>query len=223
MFKPAHFVCVALAALPLAASCKSESHGHEHADTTVTQLDQLRDAVAATKTHNSSAAEALQAVVDKAAEDPKPAFATFEKEVKALESMVASADGKLQAARSQTAAYFADWEKQSTTITDPGIRKASDERRTRLSESFEKAGTAVQKARDELQPLLTGFKDARTYLGSDLTPDGVKAIKDTAKKLGKDTKSANEKLDDALKAIEKATEEFKVAKPPPPSSAEKSK
>ena len=63
--------------------------------------------------------------------------------------------------------------------------------------------------------MLATIKDMKTYLGNDLTPDGIKSVKDKSKQVSKAADSIGEKLDEVMSALEKGEQAFKVAKPAP--------
>ena len=211
---------VLLSSLPFVAACQTE-RGHEKADSTAATMGDLRTAVADLKQKVSATAETLAVIVEKGSEDPKPGFERFTKNMKSLEDSVDKAEGMLKSMQSQGQAYFAAWEKNSAAITNADLKKVSNERRASLAASLDTISKAMDSSRAEYKPLMSSIKDAHTYLSSDLTPAGIKSIKDVAKSIGKSASTVNKHLDDVVEAINESAPQFETAKPPPPAAEPK--
>ncbi len=202
-----------LASLALAA-CQSSS-GHAKAESMAKDMDVLRAAVVSAKEKLVAASTSLSAVVAKKAEDPGPSFNQYKKDVKGAESAVAKMVSQLETVQKKGQEYFAAWEKEAATITDPDLKEVAVERRTKLSEAVEKVKASLGAAKAEVDPYMIGLKDMQTFLGNDLTPAGISSVEDKAKRISKSSESVGEKLDDVLETLEKNAPEFKTAKPPP--------
>jgi uncharacterized protein YPO0396 len=207
-------VLTVLMLLPL-VGCSSTS-GNQKGEATVGRMENLHDGVSTLQTQLTATSSSLQDVCDKAKEDPRPAFAAFDKNLSATEASYKRIESAIADARASADAYFADWEKQNATMTDASMKEAAQERRAKLTKALDPVVESMNEVRDELTPLLARFKDARTYLSNDLTPAGIKSITDTCKKLGSDAEDANDALKKVLSASQEAAEAFRVAKPPPP-------
>jgi Protein of unknown function (DUF2959) len=211
-----------LLALTLTAAC--ETSGHQQADSTAMSMDGLRAASGALKDKVNAVATSLATVVEKADVDPETPFKQYGKDVSALNDAMNRADTNLKSMKDQGQAYFAAWEKQAATISDPDLKKKAEERRDKLSKAVAAVSDAMAAARAEIGPYVKASVDVQTYLKNDLTPGGVKSVADKSKKMTGDAKSIGKKLDDVVEALEKGAPEFKTAKPPPappPSSGDK--
>jgi len=209
-----------LTSLALSSACNSA--GHQQADSTGMSMDNLRVAVGALKDKVSAAATSLASVVEKADIDPKASFEQYNKDVTALTDALEKGESNLKSMRDQGQAYFAEWQKQAATISDPDLKKKAEERREKLSKAIAAVSDAMAEARTELVPYVKTNEDVRTYLKNDLTPEGIKSVADKSKQIGKDSKSIGKKIDDVVEALEKGAPEFKTAKPPPPPPETKS-
>ena len=184
-------------------------------------MDELNAAVAAAKAKINAAAESLAAVVEKGEQDPAPSFEQYKKDVSAVEEAASASDSHLKSLQSQGQAYMAEWEKQAATITDEDLKKLANERRAKLSAAVKEVQDAMLAAQGEITPYRAKLKDMETYLKNDLTPAGIKSIKDKSKQMTKDAKSISEKLDEVAEALTKGAPQFKTAKPPPPPEEKK--
>jgi chromosome segregation ATPase len=209
-----------LTSLALSFACASA--GHQQAESTGMSMDKLRAAVVELKEQVSAVATSLATVVEKGDVDPKAPFEQFSKNVTALTDTLDRGESNLKSIKDQGQAYFAEWQKQAATISDPDLKKKAEERREKLSKAIAAVSDAMAEARTELTPYVKTSEDVRTYLKNDLTPEGIKSVGDKSKQLSKDSKSIGEKIDEVVEALDKGAPEFKTAKPPPPPSETKS-
>jgi len=212
---------VSLALLPailLGSACQSSS-GNQKAESTAMSMDGLREAVHKLKGRVTAAATSLATVVEKGAVDPKGPFDQYKKDVASVLEGLSTAESNLKSIKSQGQAYFAEWEKQAATITDPDLKEAAAERRTRLAKAIEDVSGQMDEARAEIAPFVTQIQDVQTYLSNDLTPAGIESVEGKSKDITKGAKSIGDELDDVVETLEKHAPEFKTAKPPPPPPA----
>jgi hypothetical protein len=206
----------ALCGMLALAACQSA--GNDSVDATSTRMTNFKTQVQALKGQVSSNAAALNDVVAKADSDPKPAFGKFKSDTDALNDSYTRVQSRLADVQSQASTMFADWTKRSLEITDPELRKASEDRRADLKKTLDGVVSAMRTAIDDLRGYTASSKDLVTYLSQDLTPPSIKAIGSKAKSHAKDAESINKKLDDVVSSAEKASSDFATAKPPPPKS-----
>ncbi len=206
-----------LAVLALGSACAST--GNEKAQSTAMHMEGLRDAVVSMKGKVNAAATSLAAVVKEREVDPKPSFAQYKKDVEAVEDVFSKAESNLKAVKAEFQTYYAEWEKQSTTIQDPDLKKSAEERRTRLSKAVDAVKAAMEAARSEITPYVAKIKDVETYLSNDLTPAGIEAISGKSEQVTDEAESIGDRLDEVVEALEKGAPEFKTAKPPPASGS----
>lgn len=201
-------------ALLLLASCQTS--GHQRVNATSARLDELRTSLEALDEEVAAVADSLAAVVEKASEDPKPAFEQFGKDVKTVERSYERTRGRLAQAEQEAAKLFDEWTRNAAMISDPDIRALSEKRRDELKEALDDVVSEMQDAVAELESFVSTSRDLQTYLSQDLTPQGIRAIADKSRALGKASRSIAGQLEDVMDAARKAAPKFETAKPPPP-------
>jgi len=119
----------------------------------------------------------LNNLVDKPAADLKLQFQSFNS---ALETLATAAKRSGVAGdhlmRSNTA-FLTAWEKQLTTITNADVRSRSEARRTEVIKQFDAANNRYVEAQDALRSLVDYLQDIRRALSTDLTANGIEAVK----------------------------------------------
>jgi outer membrane murein-binding lipoprotein Lpp len=203
-----------LCALALLAGCQSS--GHNAVDKTSVRMQELRSDIETLKMRVTSNASSLVTLVEKADTDPKPEFSAFSKSTKEIESSFKRAQSRLEQTQTEASKLFSTWTANATHISDPDLKEASDKRRENLKGTLDEVINVTQSAIEELKSYVATSNDLVTYLKQDLTPAGVRGIAGKSKSQAKAAETISEKLDDVIEAADKASTEFKTAKPPPP-------
>lgn len=73
--------------------------------------------------------------------------------------------------------YFADWSNQVSAISDPTLRQLNADRRQQAQNNLAELQSSLEKARAAYKPLTQDLQDIGTYLGNNLTADGINALK----------------------------------------------
>jgi len=120
---------------------------------------------------------ALNDLVNQPALDAKPQFLRFDQALNRLVAADRRAESEVDRIWRRRAGYLAAWDKEIPTIQDPATRSLSETRKAEVSTQFDAASRRYDEARNNLQPLITFLQDIRKALSTDLTRDGLMAIK----------------------------------------------
>lgn len=120
---------------------------------------------------------ALNDLVNQPAADAKPQFLKFDQTLNWLVASAKRTESEVNRIWGRRAAYFTVWEKEIPTIQDPAMRSLSEARKAEVSSQFDAANRRYDEARNALEPLITYLQDIRKALSTDLTRDGLVAIK----------------------------------------------
>jgi chromosome segregation ATPase len=108
--------------------------------------------------------------------------------------------------------YFAEWEKQGDTYTNPKIRQLSEERRIKLAEIYAQVPIAGAGIEESYQSYLTNLKEIHRYLSNDLTSSGVNAIAPVTQTAFRDLDRLKESLKPLIRALDDIKAELYSAK-----------
>lgn len=185
------------------ASCSStgSSKGYSRGEDASKGMDKTSSEVEAIVTQTDLTLSSLSNLVYNPAPDLVPQYKNFQGANKKLSSLSGSVDKKAAEMKERADAYFAEWDKGMTNITNAGLRKTSEERRAEVSNAFEGVAQSLKKSKDSFDPFLSDLKDIQQVLNLDLTQGGLESVKSTTKKAlahGEDLRSA---LQDAAKDI----------------------
>jgi chromosome segregation ATPase len=153
-------------------------------------------------------AKSLDSILNAGQPDLKKAFDTYSDEVAELDSQGKKVLKHIDEMKSRSTEYFAEWQKQGETYTNPQIRELSDERRNKLAEIYARVPTAGAGIKRAYLAYLVDLKEIQTYLSNDLTPDGITAITPVAEKSDQDAEALKTSLEPVLTALDEINAEL---------------
>jgi len=141
-------------------------------------------------------------ITEMTAKDLKSAYKDLGKDVADSEKKVA--DGRVKADEMNVAAesYFSAWKASAAAISDPGLRKRSEERLAASQAQFGKIAVAGKDARQSFDTLMIDVKDQSTFLGHDLNASAIATLKPNAAKFNARANTVFTKTDGVTKMYE---------------------
>ena len=118
----------------------------------------------------------LDNLVNGPTQDLKENFDSYTDNVSKLENNGNREIKRMNEMRSNSRAYFAEWEKQGSAYSNPDIREMSDERRNKLAAIYARVPESAEGVRRAYYDYLKDLKEIQVYLSNDLTPKGIEAI-----------------------------------------------
>jgi len=187
-----------LTGLALAVGCSSNSKGErtEEGTKTVESLRSVRQNIKQAPKEVDKVIASLNAM--SGGGDLKTTYATYSKQVDALEASGERARKRSQAMRSNADQYIARWEEEANQFQSPELREGMQQRRESVRENFTKIRTAAQSAREAYTPFLRNLQEIERALANDLTPAAVRTIQPAIDK----SKADGEVLKQRLAALD---------------------
>ena len=141
-------------------------------------------------------------ITEMTAKDLKSAYKDLNKDVADCEKKVAEGRPKVDAMNTEAEGYFAAWKASAAAISDPDLRKRSEERLADARVRFDKIAVAGRDARQSFDILMTDLKDQSTFLGHDLNASAIATLKPNAAKFNGRAAAAFTKTDGVTKMFE---------------------
>jgi uncharacterized protein YukE len=210
----APLLAAAVLAAPFLGACSSTPSGARQAEAAATTLDDLRGTLLTLKQDIQASSGRLDTLIGSQKDpeqDTKQAFAAFSKSVSTVEASAGKATRELDGLRKETEAYFAKWTRDSAAITDASLKKSAEKRQKSMASVLDDLGDQMGDVQEELVPFQTLLGEVRTYLGNDLSPAGLEAVRAKAKTLGKQARSLVGEIDDVLEEIDDGADSFRGA------------
>jgi hypothetical protein len=134
--------------------------------------------------------------------DLKKSFESYRDNVAKLDHEGKKTLKRVDEMKANSKEYFAEWEKQGDTFTNPEIRALSEERRSRLASIYARVPAAGVGIKGAYLAYLTDLKEIQIFLSNDLTPRGVESIDPVAKKSVRDREALKASLVPVISAMD---------------------
>jgi hypothetical protein len=165
-------------------------------------LVQLKTEAEKARTQTDQTLVKLDALVATTAGDLAPPYKAYTEAVAKLDADLRAVFGRLDDMKAKGTAYFEAWEKQIAGVTTPEVRELADKRKADLVAKYATLQDAMTKAKDEFGPFITSLKDIQTYLGLDLTANGLQGVGPLVTKAKDAGAKVKENIDTVVKDCE---------------------
>ena len=150
----------------------------------------------------------LDTLMVASAPDLKKPFDTYTKNLAKLDSEGKRTIKRMDEMKERNKDYFAEWEKQGDTYTDPEIRALSNERRSNLAAIYARIPEAGMGIKGAYKSYLTDLKEIQSFLSNDLTPKGLDAIAPVANRTIQDREALKISFGPLLAALDAVNAEM---------------
>ena len=178
----------------LFAGCASENYNQ--AAGTSAALTESANLVAKDSEQIDRSLAALNDLMTNAQPDLRVQFKTFDAAVNDLGNAANDVSSKAEDMQSQGAAYFNEWDKELAGIRNEDIRSRSETRKNEATAKFSRMGRQYDSTKAAFKPFMSDMRDVQKFLATDLTVDGLAAIKVPANKAAEDAMPLKQSLVD---------------------------
>jgi hypothetical protein len=141
-------------------------------------------------------------ITEMTAKDLKSAYKDLGKDIADSEKKVADGRPKVDEMNTAAEGYFAAWKASAAAISDPDLRKRSEERLADAQARFGRIAVAGKDARQSFDTVMTDIKDQSTFLGHDLNASAITTLKPNAAKFNASAATVFTKTDGVTKMFE---------------------
>lgn len=206
------FVCAsAVLAAVMISGCASS--GQSKASSTTKGLEAAATEVEEITTQTAVTLAALSNLVYHPAPDLRSQYKEFDSATKKLGSLSHSVDKKSDQVKARAAAYFEEWDRGATEISNEDLRAISERRRTDVSGSFDETVESLKKSKGAFDPFLSDLKDIQQVLSLDLTQGGIKSVLNIAEDATIHGVTLEESLAESAEHIRKLASKMSSAGP----------
>lgn len=171
-------------------------------------IEEVDNAMRKMVTQIDTTAASLDAVVSPGQPDLKKAFNTYSDNVKDLDKSGEKVLKYMAEMKTNTKEYFAEWQKDGDTYTNPRLRELSEERRNKLADIYAQVPAANEGVQESYMAYMTDLKEIQMYLSNDLTPNGVSSITPIAQRSVRDLDNLKASLRPVIYALDEIKAEL---------------
>jgi len=168
------------AALTILAGCAS--HNYDQGSATAAGLKESADKIEAADGQLDATLASLNDLVNNPQSDLRPQYKQFSDNVDGLASLAKHVADSVTAMRANGKEFFAKWNEQLAGIKNEDIRNRSAARQKEVSDELQNVKRSYAETESAFKPFMSDLRDIQKYLGTDLTPGGVAAMKNVAAK-----------------------------------------
>jgi hypothetical protein len=191
-------LAAAAIALSFAVAARSQDEGVKKVELLAKKSGATVEAIANTKVQLMKTMDVYNALMADGATDRKGLYKKLQSEMAATEKRRSEITLRADEMKAEADTLFKSWADSATGISDPDLRKRSDERLAKTKASFAEIGTVGDKAKELYGPVMKALQDQVTYLGHDLNPSAVESLKPNAAKLNDHAKELVKRIDDTI-------------------------
>jgi hypothetical protein len=211
---------VALFLLSLLATSGCKTTTHQRAEIASRRIGDTKAEAVLAKGLITESIDTLNDLTNNPQPNIEPQYEKFSESVDKLETGVQRTRDRISDMRIKREAYLASWQKEAEAIQSPEMQKRAMVRIEEAKSNFGKLNILGEEVKTSFAPFLASFKDLQRYIGSDLTPAGVKSVVDLAERARQEEPAIQKSLDALIAELDRVKGEFSsnapVASPPPP-------
>ena len=181
------------------------------ADETFKQSGELKDKTAKTSkdidkyvAQLDKTEEVLSAVGQAEGKELKKRYESFSKQVHELEEDQKHATSDIDEMKAAGGAYFSSWDASITQMSNPDLKQASTERRSKVMKDHQELSATLSDLGSQLQPFMSNLQDLKSFLGADLSPANVAKASDMIQKSQADAQA----LKGTIAGVQKTLKQF---------------
>jgi chromosome segregation ATPase len=138
--------------------------------------------------------QVLAAVGQAGGKELKKQYESFSRELKELEEAQKHATSDIDEMKATGAEYFSSWDASITQMSNPDLKQASAERRTKVMKDHQELSATLSDLGGQLQPFTSNLQDLKSFLGADLSPANVANAGDMIQKSQADAQALKTKI-----------------------------
>jgi hypothetical protein len=171
------------------------------ADETFKQSGELKDKTAKTSkdidkyvAQLDKTEQVLSAVGQAEGKELKKRYESFSKAIHELQEDQKHATADIDEMKTTGAEYFTSWDASINQMSNPDLKQASIERRSKVIKDHDELATTLSDIGSQLQPFMSNLQDLKSFLGTDLSPINVGKAGDMIQQSQADALALKEKI-----------------------------
>jgi hypothetical protein len=193
---------IVAAAAALRATPAAGQAGPEQTAKFLKTVESTVKAVGESRAQLQKTVATYNSITEMTATDLKGAYKDLNKDIADSEKKVADGRPKVDEMNTSAEGYFAAWKASAEAISDPGLRKRSEDRLADAKARFDRIAAAGKDARQSFDTLMTDIKDQSKFLGLDLNASAIASLKPDAAKFNGRANAVFAKTDGVTKMFD---------------------
>ena len=189
--------------LGAAVLAAAQDEGVKQVERLVNKANATVSAIGETKLQLATTLEVYNSLLSDTAANRKDLYKKLQREMENTEKKRTEIATRRNEMDTEAQALFKSWADSAKDISDPDLRKRSEERLSKTKASYDEIATAGAKATEMYGPVMKSLGDQVTYLGHDLNASAVASLKPNAAKLNTQADELARRIDDTMATANK--------------------
>lgn len=189
--------------LCFAATARPQDEGVKQVEQLTKKARATVESITNTKLQLLKTLDVYNGLMTEGAADRKGAYKKLQQEMASTDERRAEIALRVGEMQSEADVVYKNWADAAAAISDPALRKRSDDRLAATKASLEEIRTVGQKAGELYGPVMKALQDQVTYLGHDLNPSAIASLKPDAAKVNADAQELVKRIDDTIATANK--------------------
>ena len=176
----------------------------DRAAKTASSLDVMQHNSSKARTHVDTVLASLDTLLNAPPDKLRETYDRYNSDVKQMNEYADAIRENDRDLRKNGNTYLAQWQRDTSNVSDPELRALSVERRDQIARSSASMRTTLTSAAGSFEGFLRDINDIQKVIGNDLTPTGQANVRNTAVARTAQSEGARVKLaiHDAERAID---------------------
>lgn len=153
-----------------------EALGNPKREQVVSEVTKARDAQNEAKEQFASALEQFSTVLQFDGGDLEQKYKTLNGEYEKSKSKASAVAGRIERVKEVSGALFKEWEKELDQYTSDRLRRSSEQKLEQTRLRYDRLMTAMERARDKIDPVLSAFHDQVLFLKHNLNAQAIASL-----------------------------------------------
>jgi chromosome segregation ATPase len=132
----------------------------------------------------------------------KNAFKKYGDELKSMDKQIQKTKDYAKSMKERGQAYFKEWEKSTSQVTNPALQANATQRREELKAQYDKIEASIQEAKVDSSKFWKDLQDLQKYYAADLSDNAVATSADLVKTTTEDGKKIQGYIDKVVEAVD---------------------
>jgi hypothetical protein len=181
----------------------AQDEGVKQVERLVGKANATVSAIGETKLQLTKTLEVYNSLLSDTATNRKDLYKKLQKEMENTEKKRAEIAARRDEMDVEAQTLFTSWADSARDISDPDLRKRTEERLSKTKASYGEIATAGARAAEMYAPVMKSLGDQVTYLGHDLNASAVASLKPNAAKLNTQADELARRIDDTMATANK--------------------
>jgi hypothetical protein len=171
-------------------------------------MESSRSELVAAREQVAATVSVLDQIFAGGAGDLRPLHQQLGRQIRQLENQAQAASRRADAFRANADTYVGAWADELVQITNPEIRKVSEQRRREAIANFGAVEQAAVATREAYRPLLSDVQGIHTLLGQDLTAGGIASAQGQFELAKQDARNLQQRISQLIAELDRVAGEL---------------